>query len=117
MSRRRPYHARALGLILASALVTVACGSTVPTTGTQVVGSGGGMAASELAADGMSAPVVDAPIGDETRAPATSTGARATSSGGPAIPGIGNGGGRPRSDGGKVGVPIGPGVSAKEIAL
>ena len=118
MSRRPRSHSRALALLLASALVAAACGSTVQTAGSDALG--GGMAAPGVATDdGMSAPVADEQIVADADAPGGSS--RTTTVGGSsAVSGsvatTATGGGTPRR--GPAGsVPVGPGVTASEIAL
>ncbi len=64
MTRRPAQRTRALGLLLASALATAACGSTVQQAGGDaLLGGVPGAAAPELGGDGLSAPGATAPGG------------------------------------------------------
>ncbi len=148
MTRRPAHRTRALGLLLASALATAACGSTVQTTAGGVPAAGGaaGAIAPELGGDGLSAPGVTAP-GTSTGAgtAGTSTGAVAgtttgtfgagsaagttgstgsagttSSSSGGSVSGPAGAGTAPAPAPGRGSVgsgPVGPGVTAKTVAL
>ncbi|MFN2523091.1 MAG: hypothetical protein ABR614_07240, partial [Mycobacteriales bacterium] len=64
MTRRPASRARAVGLLLAGALATAACGSTVQTTGSGgALATGGGPGANgpELGNNGLAAPGAPAP--------------------------------------------------------
>jgi hypothetical protein len=135
--RRRPrYCPRALGLLLAGALATAACGSTVQTTGGDaLVGGGTVPGAAELGGDGLSAPGAAGPGGTATTgggtdvlpgtggtgagggtgsAGGTGSGTTTTTGSGPTAAGAPGSG--TSTTGGASGA-VGPGVTATSIAL
>ncbi len=131
MPRTTRRRARALGLLLAAALGTAACGSTVQTGG-QVLGASGpgGAAATELGGDGLSAPVGDAstalaadgggavvgPTGTVTGTGSLPGGGSAAAPTGPA-PGSAPGRSGPAGGTATGSAPQGPGVTATTVAI
>jgi hypothetical protein len=134
MSRRHRGSRRALGLLLVSALATAACGSTVQQTASDAV-VGGAVGAPQLGGDGLSAPDPTGPDGTTTTTGSEAlagAGGTVTSGGGTVTTG-GTGSGATVPDGGpstagtsgggssttatSTGGAMGPGVTAKTIAL
>ena len=124
---------RTLGLLLASALATAACGSTVQSTGTDALGGGGtaaGAVAPELGGDGLGAPSAGG-VPDGAAGASTSTGSGSApgsaggSTGGTTVTGpsgstAGSTGSAPVPGGASpdgASFTAGPGVTATEIKL
>jgi hypothetical protein len=137
MHRSARYRSRGIGLLLVSALATAACGSTVQSSGTSTLATGGvapdgsavlggdGLGApGGVAPDGTVVPGVPGPEGSGSGASVTSGGSGVTTGGvsGSAPGGASGTDQRPAAAPGSAGAPaaagaVGPGVTAKTVAM